>query len=203
MVYLLTTFNLITQNKQKYIWWRQLKYLRWEPENCFITLLQLLRSFKSFHISFSLLTSINTYNNDDDNDKLFLWYGWPTKSAWPYFQPGPLSEILTIANLRHTASRIWTCADLEFRLCWIKLYSSDNHYTTAPHCCKLDADSECLKSSKLVVFVATATWVKAINCSPKKSPPGKFEGGRYLQFYRICANRATDFCSNLYVTYIL
>ena len=24
----------------------------------------------------------------------------------PYFQPGPLSEILTIANLRHAASRV-------------------------------------------------------------------------------------------------
>ena len=41
-------------------------------------------------------------------------------------------EILTIANLRHTASRIWTCAELEFRLCWIKVYGSDNHYTTVP-----------------------------------------------------------------------
>ena len=33
-----------------------------------------------------------------------------------YFQPGPLSEILTIANLRHAASRFWTCAEPEFRL---------------------------------------------------------------------------------------
>ena len=29
----------------------------------------------------------------------FLWYGWPTKSIYPYFQLGPLSEILTIMNL--------------------------------------------------------------------------------------------------------
>ena len=47
----------------------------------------------------------------------------------PYFQPRPLSEILTIANLRHTASRIWTCAEPEFRLRRIKLCSSNNHYT--------------------------------------------------------------------------
>ena len=67
------------------------------------------------------------------DDELFLWYGWPTKGVKPYFQPGPLSEILTIANLRHAASRIWTCAEPEFRLCWMKLCSSDNHYTTAPH----------------------------------------------------------------------
>ena len=50
----------------------------------------------------------------------------------PYFQPGPLSEILTISNLRHAASRIWTCAEPELRLWWMKLCSSDNHYTTAP-----------------------------------------------------------------------
>ena len=60
------------------------------------------------------------YDGDDD-DELFLWYGWPTKGVKPYFQPGPLSKILTIANLRP-----------EFRLCWMKSYSSDNHYTTAP-----------------------------------------------------------------------
>ena len=29
-------------------------------------------------------------------------------------------------------SRIWTCAEPEFRLSWMKLCSSDNHYTTAP-----------------------------------------------------------------------
>ena len=44
------------------------------------------------------------------------------KAFTPYFQPGPLSEILTIANLWHAARRIWTCG----------LCSSDNHYTAAP-----------------------------------------------------------------------
>ena len=44
--------------------------------------------------------------------------------------------------------------------------------------------------------------VKAINCSCKKSPSGKFKGF-YLQFYRICANRATNLCSSLQVAYIL
>ena len=42
-----------------------------------------------------------------------------------------LSEILTIANLWHAASRIWTCTELEFRLNWMKLCRSDNHHTTA------------------------------------------------------------------------
>ena len=31
------------------------------------------------------------------------------------------------------ASRVWACAEPEFRLSWMKLCSSDNHYTTAPH----------------------------------------------------------------------
>ena len=49
----------------------------------------------------------------------------------PNFRAGPLSEILTIANLRQAASRISTRAEYEFRLCLMKLCSSDNHYTTA------------------------------------------------------------------------
>ena len=61
-------------------------------------------------------------------DELFLCYGWSTRGFKPYFQLGPLSEILTMANLQHAASRIWTCAEPEFRLCWIKLCSSGNHY---------------------------------------------------------------------------
>ena len=58
--------------------------------------------------------------------------GWPTKDVYAVFLPGSLSEILTIANLRHAASRVWTCAESEFRLCWKKLCSRDNHWTTAP-----------------------------------------------------------------------
>ena len=54
------------------------------------------------------------------------------KTFTPYFQPGPLSEILTIAILRHTTCKIWPCTESEFRFCWRKLCSSDNHYTTAP-----------------------------------------------------------------------
>ena len=44
-----------------------------------------------------------------------------------------MSEILTIANLWHTSSRVWTCTEPEFRLSWMKLCSSDNHYTTDCH----------------------------------------------------------------------
>ena len=65
----------------------------------------------------------------NDDDELFLWSGWPTKGVKPYFQPGPLLEILTIPNLRQATSRIWTCAETQFRLYWMKLCSSD---TTTP-----------------------------------------------------------------------
>ena len=62
--------------------------------------------------------------------ELFLWCGWPTKGVYPLFQPRPLTENLTIANLRHAASRVWTWAEPEFRLYWMKLCSCGNHYNT-------------------------------------------------------------------------
>ena len=68
--------------------------------------------------------------DDDDDDELFLWYGWPTRGVYLYFQPGPLSEILTVVNLRRTVGRVWTCAEPDFRLSWMKLCSKDEHYTT-------------------------------------------------------------------------
>ena len=80
--------------------------------------------------------SINIYFDSllimEDNGELFLQNGWPTKRVKPYFQMGPLWEIFTVANLWHAASRIWTCPEPRFRLCWMKLCSSDNHYTMAP-----------------------------------------------------------------------
>ena len=65
-------------------------------------------------------------------DELFLWHDWPTKGIKIYFQARALSEILTIVNLWQAGNRIWSCAELEFRLCWMKLCSSHNHYTMAP-----------------------------------------------------------------------
>ena len=44
----------------------------------------------------------------------------------PLFPVQPLSEILSISNAQHAESRIWACAESEFRLCWMKLCSSDN-----------------------------------------------------------------------------
>ena len=51
------------------------------------------------------ITSLHSDDNEDDDDEdndgdFFLWYGWLTKGVKPYFQPRPLSEILTISNLR-------------------------------------------------------------------------------------------------------
>ena len=56
------------------------------------------------------------------------------KCVKPYFQWGPLSEIETIANLRHAANSIRPCVEPEFRLYWRKLCCSDNHCNTAPQC---------------------------------------------------------------------
>ena len=70
--------------------------------------------------------------NDNDDAVLFLRNGWLMEGILTYFQPGPLSEILTILNLRNAASRIWNCAEQEFRICWRKLCGSHIHYTTAP-----------------------------------------------------------------------
>ena len=44
---------------------------------------------------------------------------------------GQIWEVLTITNVWHATNRIWTCAEPEFRLCWMKLRSIDNPYTTA------------------------------------------------------------------------
>lgn len=61
-----------------------------------------------------------------------LWWWWfvfvnlTDDKGLVLFQPRPLPEILTIVNLQHVTSRIWTCAEPDIRLCWIKLGSSYN-----------------------------------------------------------------------------
>ena len=72
-------------------------------------------------------------DDNDDDDELVLLYGWLKRGTLTYyFQPRPLSEILTTANLWHSASRVWTCPEPEFKLSWMKLCSSDNNYSTVP-----------------------------------------------------------------------
>ena len=62
---------------------------------------------------FNMVYSNDDDDDDDDDDELVLWNGWSTKGVKPSFQSVPLSEILTISNLRHHASKIWTCAEPE------------------------------------------------------------------------------------------
>ena len=52
-----------------------------------------------------------------------------TKDTKSYFQVGPLSKILTMTDPHHVAGSIWISVEPELRLCLMKLYSSDNHYT--------------------------------------------------------------------------
>ena len=64
------------------------------------------------------------------------WWWWIVFVVWltdegrlalfPYWT---LSEILTIANLRHAENRLWACAEPDFRM---RLCCGDNHYATAP-----------------------------------------------------------------------
>ena len=67
------------------------------------------------------------------------WWWWIVFVVWltherrlVLFPAGTISEILTIVNLRHAASRIWSCAEHQFRFSWMKLCSSDNYYSTVP-----------------------------------------------------------------------
>ena len=61
------------------------------------------------------------FDDDDVDDELFLWYGWPTKGV-ALFPAGTI--------FRDPHEQDSTCAEPEFRLWWMKLCSSDNHYTT-------------------------------------------------------------------------
>ena len=76
-------------------------------------------------------------DNDDDGGELFCRMVDWLKHVKPYFQQRPLPEIFIIANLQHAATRIWACAELEFKLNWMKFWGSDNHYTMVPHFSRL------------------------------------------------------------------
>ena len=90
------------------------------------------------------------------------------KAFTTYFQLGPLSEILTIANLRHAASRVWTCTEIEFRLCWTKMRSSDNHSTTVP----LENDESYFLETWRIILSGDIE-LNARSENPKKYPKDK------------------------------
>ena len=68
-----------------------------------------------------------------------LWWWW-----WLLFVVWLTDErrlalfpsVTTVRDPHHRESPtrlVWTCAEPEFSLSWMKLCSSDNHYTTTPH----------------------------------------------------------------------
>ena len=79
-------------------------------------------------------------------EKFWWWWWW----WWRFFFAEQLIDEICLAlfytrtifrdhhivNLRHDASRIWTRAKPEFRLCWMKLCNSDNYYTNTSLFCK-------------------------------------------------------------------
>ena len=81
----------------------------------------------------------------------------------PYFQSGPLSEIFNIANFRHPASRVLTCAESEFKLCWMKLCSSDNHFTTALHIGVIHEGKQSTRANNLASVIYNMKIVQANN----------------------------------------
>ena len=61
---------------------------------------KLFRSLLLFSTGFTSLTVLPLFSLSITFfiwwSELFLWYGWPAKGVWPYFQLGSLSEILTM-----------------------------------------------------------------------------------------------------------
>ena len=45
-------------------------------------------------------------DDDNDDDELFFLYGCLTKGVKPYFQPAPLSEILTVTDIPLAAIKL-------------------------------------------------------------------------------------------------
>ena len=65
----------------------------------------------------------------NDYDELFFVEWFPDRRHWTLF-PSRTTARISHHRRPHAASRIWTCAEPEFRLWWIKLCSSNNHCTT-------------------------------------------------------------------------
>ena len=94
-----------------------------------------LRIFFFFFLGifcFKFLTLLST--RDDILMMNFFVAFWPTKSIYVLF---PARTI--VRDTHHCKSptlheRIWRCVESEFRLSWMKLCGSDNHYTTISFC---------------------------------------------------------------------
>ena len=51
---------------------------------------------------------------------VFLLWLTRERGYFPFFPTGNIARAL-LTNLRHSVSRVWTCAKLEYRLSWLKL----------------------------------------------------------------------------------
>ena len=96
--------------------------LRTSSFNCIFFIVKNWKSLCQLHCCFLTFLNLSLCSAE-----LFLRNGWPMKCVKPYVQVGSLSEILTIANLRHTANRIPACTESEFRFCWMNFCCCDNH----------------------------------------------------------------------------
>ena len=125
------------------------KYLTWHEDLISWPLMQKLRClviilFLDVNITSSILLVFRAYlfwsTRQPVSKLIYLWWWRQIVFVVWLIDERPLAlfpaktiarDPITISNLRHTASRIWACAKPEFKLGWIKLCSSDNHYTTA------------------------------------------------------------------------
>ena len=73
-------------------------------------------NIKEWRLYWFLSVLLECFWRYDNDDELFLSYGWPLKGIYSSFQPALLSEILTIAILWHATRRVWTCAQPAFKL---------------------------------------------------------------------------------------
>ena len=80
-----------------------------------------------------LAVVMSLVHNDDDEWWWIVFVVWFTnKRCLALF---PAGIIVRDPHHRESPTRrkqVWTCAEPEFRLSWMKLCNSDNHHTTAP-----------------------------------------------------------------------
>ena len=67
----------------------------------------LYRNYRSIFEDFVSAYLISFTDIFIDDDALFLRNGCRMKNIKPYFQPGPLSEIIAISNLGPAVSRLY------------------------------------------------------------------------------------------------
>ena len=121
-------------------------------------------------------------SNDDDDDELFLWYGWSKNGISPYFQPEPLSEILTIVNIQHVVSRIWTCTEPELSFvewsCAVVITTTPQHSERLAVTLCFLASGESQQSLSFVNLIGKST----LSCIIRETFDAIFEAlaGEYL-----------------------